>query len=154
MIDEANNAALDALSILEQDLSNQETTFPVLEPGTCDFVISDAKLEPTKTGSGYMLNLKLKTVIPYKTTTNLTKPPGFPFRAGIFIPSGKAADDQVVVMSKTKLAQLKESAFGTKEGAFGKPEQYIGRTITARISVKVDVERGPQNEIQAFVKRS
>ncbi len=156
MLEESTQSSIDALSILEADLTNQETTFPLLEAGVVDFVISDAKLEPTKTGSGYMLNLRLKTTMPWKTNLGVDKAPGFPMRAGIFIPGGANVNPEAVNMSKTKLAQLKESAFGDKTGSFGKPEQYIGRTITARIAIVKDSRdaNNLQNEVQAYVKRT
>lgn len=145
---------MDALSLLEENLGDVETTFPVLNAGTVDFVISDAKLETTKTGNGYMLNLKLKTAIPWQTTTGATKGPGFPMRAGLFIPHRTGENDEAVAMAKQKLAQLKLSAFGTKDGGFGKPETYIGRTITARIGIRNDPQYGVQNEVQAYVTRN
>lgn len=157
MIDETNpnSVAIDAMDILGQDLTNQETTFPILEAGVVDVVISDAKLEPTKKQNGYMLNLRLKTTMPWKDKQGIVKAPGFPIRAGIYIPSGADVNPEAINMSKMKLAQLKESAFGTKEGAFGSPGQYIGRTVSVRVTITPPKDgREEQNDIGAFVKRT
>lgn len=154
MLTDSNNPAADALSLLEADLTNQETSFPVLEAGTVDFVIIDMKLEPTKKGNGYMLNTKLKTTMPWKTNAGVEKPAGFPMRNGIFIPHPTGDNDEAVNMAKSKLAQLKEAALGDKTGAFGRTELYIGKPVTGRVIIKVDPERGPQNEIAAYVKRT
>lgn len=154
MIEEQNTAAADALSLLEADLTNQETTFPVLEAGPCDFIISDAKLEPTKKHNGYMLNLSLKTAMPWKTNAGVVKGAGFPVRNGLFIPHATADNEAAVNMAKSKLAQLKEAITGDKTGSFGQPSQYIGKSVTGRLIIKVDPERGAQNEIAAWVKRT
>jgi hypothetical protein len=154
MLQEQNQSAMDALSLLEENLGDVETTFPVLQAGSIDLVISDAKLEPTKAGNGVMLNLKFKTAMPWKTTLGVEKAPGFPVRHGLYIPHKTADNADAVTMAKQKLAQLKLSAFGTKEGGFGKPEQYIGRTVTASIGIRTDEQYGVQNDIKAFTTRN
>lgn len=154
MLQEQNQSAVDALSLLEENLGDVETTFPILNAGPVDLVISEAKLEPTKSGNGYMLNLKLKTAMPWQTTTGATKGPGFPMRHGIFIPHRTAENEDAVAMSKQRLAQLKLSAFGTKEGGFGAPDTYVGRTVTARVTIKNDPVYGTQNDIGAFLVRN
>lgn len=142
------------IDILNADLTSVDTDRQVLQKGIVDLTISDAKLEQTKKGTGVMLWLTFKTAIPYPNLKGVTKAPGFQFRDSIFIPTGDGHKPETIEMCKTKLAQLKEAAFGTKEGAFGTPDQYIGRTVTARITVDSSEEYGDQNRVSAFVKRN
>lgn len=147
-----NESAVDALSILQSDLAGEDLTYPVLKPGVVDFVISDMKLEPAKKGTGTMLNFTLATTIPWPERSEAVKASGFKFRDSIFIPAN--GTPEAIKMAKQKLAALKLSAQGTQEGAFGSPESYIGKHVTARIRIDSDVEFGDRNRVVMFVKRT
>ena len=145
----------DAASLLNEDLTGTDTSYPVLQAGVYDFVISDLKLEATKKGNGSMLNIKLKTVIPATTSTGVVKAPGFVVSDGIFIPDpAKTEKPETVQMAKQRIAQLKEAVTGDKAGAFGNPAQYIGRPVTARLKVEADEQFGDRNRVVAFVRRT
>lgn len=151
----SDNSSVDALSALESyDLSGVDTEFPVLEAGVCDFIIGEMSTERTKSGEGTNLVIKLKTAMPWKTRKGEVKQAGFPLRDSVYIPDDKTSEKGAKAwqMTQQKLAQLRLSALGSQEGAFGKTDQYIGKTVTARIKIESSTEYGDSNRIAAYVK--
>lgn len=147
----------DILNAVENmDLTNVETDFPVLEQGICDFTIANMQAETSKNGNGTNIIVELKTAMPYKTRKGEVKQPGFPLRDSIYIPNDTTSEKGATAMrmSQQKLAQLKLSVFGTQEGAFGKFEQYVGKTVSARLKIESDEQFGDRNRVAAYVRRN
>lgn len=137
----------DALSLLQRDLSGTDTAYPVLEAGPVDFVVSDVKSEISKKGNP-LLVIKLKTSIPWKTREGALKAPGVIIRDQISLTPTENYNPM------QKLAQFKEAITGEKAvGPFGAPEQYIGRSVTARIAIESSEEFGDSNRVKAYVRR-
>lgn len=142
-----------ALDVLGSDLSGVDTSFPVLEPGVIDCVVSDMKVEPTKKNNGHNLIVTLKTSMPWRLRDGTPRPAGFPLRDNIFLPAGEAAKPETVGMSKQRLAQFREAVTGSKAGAFNPLEQYIGKPVTVRIKIETSTEYGDSNRVQAYVRK-
>jgi hypothetical protein len=151
MID--NESPVSALDILGASLDDVPTSWPILEPGVVDFVVSEIKLEPTKAKNGHNLTISLKTAMPWRTREGQPKPAGFPMRDNIYIPSGENIKPEVVAMSKQKLAQFREAVTGSKAGSFNPLEQYIGKPVTARIKIEQSQDFGDSNRVVAYVRR-
>ena len=151
MSDETNLTS--ALDILGADLTNTDTSFPVLSPGVIDCIISEIRTEPTKKGNGHNMIVSLKTAMPWNDRTGILRPAGFPLRDNIFLPSGTVVNEDALRMTKQKLAQLKEAATGSKVGAFGDAAQYVGKPVTVRIKIEVSEQYGDANRVQAYVRR-
>lgn len=141
--------AHNAIDILGQDLSSTDTDFPALEAGTVDCVISDCKVEAQKAPkTGQNLMIKLKTAMPWKTTTGVMKPPGFPIRDIVGLTPSENYNP------KQRLAAIREAVLGDKNGAFGDPAQYIGKPVTVRIKVESSEEFGNQTKVASYVRRT
>lgn len=146
-----DTSPVSALEMLQADLSNTDTSFPVLEAGVVDCVISDMKIEPQKAPkTGHNLLITLKTAQPTRThgANPQSKPPGFPLRDIVGLAATEKYDP------KQRLAAIKEAVLGDKAGAFGSPELYIGKPVTVRIKVESSPEYGDQNRVQAYVRRT
>lgn len=144
-----NQPVVDGLAALQQDLTQEDTTFPILEPGVVDCIISDIKPVASKsTAGGANLQITLKTSIPYKDRAGVIKAPGFPLRDLVSLVATEKYNP------KQRLAQIKEAVFGEHTGAFGSPEVYIGKPVTVRIKIESNEQFGDQNRIAAYVKKA
>lgn len=148
-----DTSPISALDILGADLTNVDSTYPVLQVGVVDFVVSDIKTEPTKKGNGHNLTISLKTAMSWNTREGAPRAPGHVIRDNIFLPSGSAASPEAVAMAKQKVAAFKEAVTGSKAGSFGSPDQYIGKPVTARIKIETSADYGDSNRVQAYVRR-
>lgn len=131
---------------LNADLTSVDTSFPVLEAGVISCVIAEMKEGETKENKKPVLNIKLTTAQPWKTTRGDEKPAGFPLNDMVSLSKTDKYDP------RQRLAQIKEAVFGDKAGAFGQPAEYIGKPVTVRIKVENDEEYGPRNRVASYVK--
>lgn len=135
-------------SLLNADLSNVDTDFPILAAGTLSGVIAECAMGETKSKNP-VVNIKITTSMPAQLQKGGTAQVGFPIRHMLNLtPTEKMTPEMI----KKNLAQFKEAAFGTKEGSFGDPASYVGRPITFKIKITEDQEYGTQNKIAGFIK--
>lgn len=111
---------------LDVDLTEVDTTIPVLPKGLYDLQVSGFSKEENKEKSGYNLKVELKTTAPFTSTQGNEVKPGFPLY--IYIPlqnkEGSTFD------FRTKLAQLQEAALGEKRPQFN-TEELLTKIVRA-----------------------
>lgn len=144
-MNEVNNP-LDTLNdLLNTDLSNVDTSFPVLKRGQKELLISDIKVTDSKKG-GKNLVMTLKTTFPDTTVRGREIGAGFSLRHLISLTPSEKYDP------RQNIAALKEAAFGDKNLTVN-PQDFIGRTVVAIVTVDNSPEYGEQNSITRFVKK-
>lgn len=145
--------------LLNSDLSQVPTDFPVLKPGLYVFAFQNAQIVDTKARDGNK-NLKYECVLvspsPAPTTANKEVQAGFKMIQTIYLP--KAGEEENVKkateIAQKNLAQLKLALTGNKSGGFGSPAQYAGMTFTASVKVENEPAFGEQNRIARFLPKS
>lgn len=133
-------------SMLNADLSSVDTSFPVLAAGVVSCVIAECSRGETKEKKVPVLNFKFTTSTPHAKSTGDMQPAGFPLRDMVSLNPTEKYDP------RQRLAQIKEAVFGTKEGSFGDPAEYVGKPVTLRIKIESSEEFGNQNRVAAYVK--
>lgn len=135
-------------SLLNADLSNVDTDFPILANATLTGVIAECALGETK-AKKQVINIKIVTSMPAALVKGGTVQPGFTLRHMLMLePTEKMLPDMI----KKNLAVFKEAAFGDKSGSFGDPASYVGRSITFKVKIESSPEFGDQNRIAGFIK--
>lgn len=139
-------------SLFNADLGGVETAFPLLEAGSVPCIIAAMTQGETKEKKSPVLNIKLTTAVPWKTTKGETKNAGFPLLDMVSLTTTHAEDGSVKYSPLQRLAQIKEAVFGDKSGPFGSPAMYVGKPVTVRIKIETNAEFGDRNRVQAYVK--
>lgn len=138
-----------AVDPLNMDLSNTDTSMPVLIPGPYALRVNKMEVKNSKTAGkegNQNLNIELVIAEPGQTTTGKTVSNFKVFHTISLTPSEKYDPAQ-------KLAQFKEAVLGTKEGSFKPFEQYYGQTVVVQLIVESSAQYGDQNKIKSFIKR-
>ena len=136
----------DISNILDQlDLTNTDTSFPVLGKGNYLFKVADVQLVENKAATGH--NLKVKYTLEQEGALDRLDNPvnaGFPITEFIGLTTSEnRGQDQI----ERDLALFMESTLGEK-GLFGDPEQYIGKEVVLVLDVQHDEQYGWQNRIK------
>lgn len=134
-------------SLLNANLADVDTDFPILANGTYSGIIAECAMGKTKANKD-VINVVIKTSMPAPMKKGGTAQPGFPLRHMLML---EPTEKMTVDMIKKNLALFKLAAFGTKDGSFGNPAEYVGRPITVKVVIKSDEEFGEQNRINGFV---
>lgn len=139
-----------SLGVLDQDLTNVDTTFPLLKEGIYNLEVVSLAAVDNKDKTAKNIEIKLKTTAPCNDTKGNEIQPGF----GIFyrIPLGQTEKYSIDDIKK-KLAIFRLAALGTKEGAFGDFAQYVNKIVQVKLVITVDKEGkyADKNEIKSFV---
>jgi hypothetical protein len=138
-----------AVDPLNMNLSNVDTSMPVLVPGPYVLSVSKMEVKNSKTPgkeSNKNLNIELVLTEPAQTTSGKTVS-NFKLYHTISLTSSEKYDPA------QKLAQFKEAVLGTKEGSFAPFEQYYGQRVSVQLVVESSVQYGDQNRIKSFIKR-
>jgi len=133
--------------MLNADLSGVDTSFPVLEAGIVSAVIAKCYQGTSKEKKTPGVFFEFTTTHPTRTTSGQTRPAGFLLRDTVWL-----TPPTETYTCMTKLAQIKEAVFGTKEGSFGDPAMYVGKPVSFRLAVESSEEFGNQNRVKAYIK--
>ena len=144
--------------LLNSDLSNTPTSFPVLKKSLYQLhfeapeggIVVDTKAHDG--GKNMVFKAVLESPVPAQATDGRQVQAGFSFMQRVFLPR-PGADEKSIAMSKQKLAQIKLGVTGSQFGSFGDPAQYLNIPFTASVSVKNDPEYGESNEIAKFLPK-
>jgi len=126
--------------IFGADLTDVDLTRPLLKPNTVvEMEVFDIKVQENKDQTGNNLAIFLRTK--YQEPDNK----GGAFAAG-YKPNGTRPTEYISLTETDKRdataikADLKRFrlAMGLSAGAFGSPEDYIGKTVKCRVTVEVD----------------
>lgn len=142
----------DPMSLLDADLTNVDTSMPLLQPAVMELRVISAKVEPNKAGTGHNLNLTLSTVNPQKSTQGDTV--GAEWKV-FHVISLTPTDNYPKASIERSLKAFRQSCLGDQPGAFGSPEQYIGNVLTAKVIVQEDSkgQYPPSNRINRFLPK-
>lgn len=142
----------DNIDILSADLSSVDVSRPMLAAGVVELVVSDLKVEPNKDGTKQNLNMVLKTTSNERSSRGDTLSPGFTlFHTVSLTPTEKYTAERI----GQSLKGIRLAATGESGGTFAPIDQYIGKTLTAKVYVEED-KNGvypAQNRIKSFVAK-
>jgi len=136
--------------LLNADMSNVDTAYPVISAGLKELIIAESKQVSNKDQTGQVWELHLKTTLPDKNAkTGADVSPGFTIihRVGL-----STTEKYTIDMIRRAVAIVKEAVFGDKNVKVQFAD-FTGRTVLAQLSVKDDPQFGTQNRITRFVPR-
>lgn len=135
--------------LLSQPLNEVPTDIPLIN-GTAELTLNEAKVEDNKKGDGANLNLVFGLNTPMQSTEGKTVSPGG-YGSRIY---------HTISLKKTEkynpaenLARLRMALTGSKDGAFGPPEQYIGNTVMVVLKPEKSEQFGDKTVISRFIKK-
>lgn len=137
-------------SLMTEDLSNVQTTFPLLNAGLCKVRVAEISTAPNKTNTGNNLKIKFVTV-DAQPATRAGVPceiaPGYPIMFTHSLVQTEKFDP------RERLAQIMDCFLG-KRGSFMPVEQFLGLegVVKLKHDGKADDEYGIQAVIKQFVK--
>jgi hypothetical protein len=140
--------------LLSADMSNVDTSYPVLAKGLKELVIAEVKEVDNKAQTGKVLEVHLKTTLPdvniqAKPGTDNVVQAGFPILHRIGL---TPTDKYTIAMIKRAIAIFKEAVFGDKNTP-AQPADFAGRNVMAQVTIENSQEFGNQNRISRFVPR-
>ena len=127
------------------DLTNTDTSFPLLEPGMYKFSVVKVEAVENKKKTGDNIKIELKLEQTAKSTKGEEIQAGFPIFDTISMVKTEKYDP------KRKLAQFQEVALGAK-GPFAPLDRYLGKEVYAKIKVEDSEDYGEQNRVNLYVK--
>jgi hypothetical protein len=142
------------LGILQNDLTDVSTERPVLPEGIVELKVTSIKVKENEKTGKTSLQITLATIADLEAQNGAIVHPGFPLTTYIgLVPNDKGTYTEEDI--NRNLAQFKEAALGTKEGAFMPLEQYDGCVLTANIGIEIDEsgEYPDRNRIKNFFKK-
>lgn len=134
-------------SMLNADLTNVSTAFPVLEAQVISAVIAKCYQGTSKQKNTPGVFFEFTTTHPAARQGGGMQPAGFPLRDTVWLTEPKENYTPL-----TRLAQIKEAVFGDKSGSFGDPAGYVGKAVSFRIKIESSDEFGNQNRVASYVK--
>lgn len=145
--------------LLNADLSNIDTEYPVLTAGLYQFKFQAPQVVDTKKQDGNK-NLKYEAVLespsPANTTAGKTVSAGYKIVQTVYLPKPGQTDEKslkATEIAQKNLASLKEALTGSKAGGFGNPQQYAGMSFMAQVKVENSPEFGERNSIARFLPK-
>lgn len=144
-----------SLGILDRDLSQVNTSMPILRDGIYDVEVSRVELAETSDQQGKMLRLVFKTTAPSQAVSGDMINAGFPlYHNFLLTPKGGMTEEMIV----RNLAAFAQSA---GVATINPVDQLRGRMVRVRVVVvpeRKDRNTGrtypPSNEIHTFLKVS
>ena len=150
--------------LLDLDLANVDTSFPVLRHGLYELVVKEASVEKTAAGDGEMLVLQLATTQPAKDVKGNTLNPGTILFHRVGLKPTDKYDYLAIVKNVARVTQAMKPQVSMKadsifNGFSSACKAFAGRLLTAKIEALpegVDKKSGrslpPRNEISQFEK--
>lgn len=135
--------------LLNSDLSNEETSMPVLAACLAELTIIKSLIEPSKDHQKSNWNLQFSTNAVLRSTTGKDVQPGF---KGVFHTISLTPTEKY--NPKQNLARFKEAVTGSKAGSIGDVTQYMGLKILAQLKPEASEQFGDRTVIARFVPRS
>lgn len=126
-------------SVLDEDLTNQDTSFPLLKEGLYDLGIDKLTIEDNKERTGQNVVIKVKTTADSVDVKDKRLNKGFPMTTYISLTETKDYDKEAI---KRNLAVFMK-AVGHK-GKFGNGQWAVGRVARAKVTI-----RPPKGEYEA-----
>lgn len=143
---------MDNIDILTSDLTTVDVSRPLLAAGVVELSVAEMKVEPNKDGSKQNLNITFKTVNNERSTKGDVLNPGMViFHTISLTPTEKYTSDRIM----QSLKMLRTAITGDKGGAFAPVDQYLGKTLSAKIFVDED-KNGvfpTQNRVKTFIAK-
>ena len=136
------------LDLLNQNLADVKTDMPLLPKN--DYVLEVKSVEQAETKSGgQQIKISLATTEPVVAATGEQLPAGmYVFDQISLTPTEKYPATSI----QKKCASFRQSICGKEAGGFFPLEQYVGRTLTARIDVLPEKDGYPAKNVVKFYK--
>lgn len=132
--------------LLNADLSGEQTAMPVLVAGLYKLLIIRAEVKTNQEKGTQYLEFQFSTTAEARTTAGSSLPAGF---RGVFARISLTTTEKY--NPRQNLARLKEAVFGTHEGPFGQPSDYLNKEVLAQCKPSSDPKYGDSTEIVRFV---
>lgn len=133
-------------ALLNEDLSQIKTGFPVISAGIKHLRIEEIRTEVSKAGKP-LLKYVAVTTQPDTSTENLPLDPGYKLFGQISLTSTPKYDH------KKSLAEFMLALLGTNVGAFAPIERYIGLEFLALVKVEDSSQYGTRNVIARLIRK-
>lgn len=133
------------LNFNDLDLTNTDTSMPLLAGGLYKFTVSEIAAVDNKKKTGQNLKIKLKLEETVKDTRGGEVHAGYPIFDTTSLVKTEKFDP------RRRLAEFQEAVLGTK-GHFLPLDQYLGKEVWAKVVVESSEEYGDQNRVSRYVK--
>lgn len=134
---------------IDVDLSNVDTSMPLLPVALYDLVIDDLKKEDNKDKTGHNLTVTFKTTSPIESVQGKPINPGFTLKK--WFPLQPSKKENTTWDYRTGLAQLIDAAYGTTMGDRPKiTDDLKGKVVRARVNIEKNKEGLDANAIGAL----